>query len=334
VLKKLPPAERRPPTTDHRQNIRHTPNTKRYIKIHKMDVSNAVRQVEELLTQQETWYGCDGAIKIKTPALFSRLQRIGQPSSNSSNSNNSNYSNYSNYRLLEVKKTLAFDIKCSILHPNELSNLIISIEFPLDYPSSSTCRVKAVHSSHPDREYTSCTSAIAKYLEAFTGCECVELVIEWLAEHKMTCLEESQCSDDVADGSGVVLGQGKVQCYVLRFNHILSGPEHKKEKAMLDVAKKMKLQGGLLWGTPGIVVVVPPSTEEEAKDYASECRTIGKRADGVEEMWLPQSGIDEAGLGGLAQQKRGGKFQDLDTAALRLGCGGDEDLLRFVLGIQ
>ena len=304
-------------TTDHRPfDIRYDT-----FKIHEMDVSNAVRQVEELLTQQETWYGCDGAIEVKTPALFSRLQRIGQPSSNCNNR-------------LEVKKSLAFDIKCSILHPNELSNLIISIEFPLDYPSSWTCRVMAMHASHPDREYISCTSAITKYLEAFTGCECVELVIEWLAEHKMTCLDESQSSDDVADEDGVELGLGKVRCFVLRFNHLLSGPEHKKEKAMLDVAKKMKLQGGLLWGTPGIVVVVPPSTEEDAKDYASECRTIGKRADGVEEMWLPQSGTDEAGLGGLAQQKRGGKLQDLDTAALRLGCGGDEDLLRFVLGIQ
>ena len=290
-----------------------------------MDVSNAIRQVEELLTQQETWYGCDGAIEVKTPSLFSRLQRIGHHSTSSTSSNN---------RLLEVKKTLAFDIKCSILHPNELSNLIISIEFPLDYPSASTCRVKAAHASHPDREYTSCTSAIAKYLEAFTGCECVEMVIDWLAEHKMTCLEESQSSDDVADGPGVELGQDKIRCFVLRFNHLLSGPEHKKEKAMLDVAKKTKLQGGLLWGTPGIVVVVPPSMEEDAKDYASECRTIGKRADGVEEFLLPQSGIDEAGLGGLAQQKRGGRLQDLDTVALRLACGGDEDLLRFVLGVQ
>jgi hypothetical protein len=94
---------------------------------------------------------------------------------------------------------------------------------------------------------------------------------------------------------------------------------------MIAAAKKSKLQGGLLWGTPGIVVVVPPSTEEDAKEYASECRTIGK-------LWLRQSGLDEAGIGGLAQQKRGGKLQELDTVGLRCGCGGDESLLKQKLG--
>ena len=283
-----------------------------------MDVSNAIRQVEELLTLQESWYGNDGAIEIKTPALFSRLQRIGLNTSG----------------LLEVKKTVSFDIRCSILYPNELSNLILVITFPLDYPSASTCQVQAVHASNPGEEYTSCTSGIANYLDAFSGCECVELVLDWLAEHKETCLQEPRESDDL---SGALIEddrKGQVQCYVLRYNHLLSGSEHKKEKAMLDDAKKSKLQGGLLWGTPGIVVIVPPSTEEDAREYASECRTIGKRVDGVDKIWLPQIGIDEAGLGGVAQQKRGGKMQELDTVGLRATCGGDEDLLRLVLGLR
>lgn len=98
--------------------------------------------------------------------------------------------------------------------------------------------------------------------------------------------------------------------------------------------KKARLQGALLWGTPGIVVVVSPSTEDDAKEYGSECRTIGKKPDGVEEIRLPQSGVDDTGIGGLAQQKRGGKLQELDTAGLRNACGGDEDLLRKVLGIR
>ena len=51
---------------------------------------------------------------------------------------------------------------------------------------------------------------------------------------------------------------------------------------MVDTAKKHKLQGGLLWGTPGIVVVVPPSSEDDAKDYGVQCRELGKRPDGVE----------------------------------------------------
>ena len=85
---------------------------------------------------------------------------------------------------------------------------------------------------------------------------------------------------------------------------------------------------------PGVVLVVPPSTEEDAREYGSDCRNLGKRPDGVEEIWLPRFGIDEAGLDGLAQQKRGGKLRELDTAGLRAACGGDEDLLRTVLGVR
>ena len=103
---------------------------------------------------------------------------------------------------------------------------------------------------------------------------------------------------------------------------------------MLDSAKKLKLEGGLLWGTPGIVICVPPSTEDDVKDYASECRTIGKRPGGVEEIGLPVTGIEESGMGGLAQQKRGGRLKEFDTAGLRIACGGDEDLLRTILGVQ
>eukprot|EP00978_Attheya_sp_CCMP212_P032033 scaffold123288_cov50-Attheya_sp.AAC.2 len=160
-------------------------------------------------------------------------------------------------------------------------------------------------------------------------------VLDWLAENKDSCLNENECIDN-----GDILpplGNGNddmVTCYIIRYNHLLSGPEHKKEKSMIDAAKKSKLQGGLRWGTPGVVIVVPPSTEEDAKEYGSECRTIGKRPSGVEEVQLPQTGIEEAGLGGLAQQKRGGKLQDLDTAGLRISCGGDDNLLRTVLGVQ
>ena len=98
---------------------------------------------------------------------------------------------------------------------------------------------------------------------------------------------------------------------------------------MVDAAKKSKLHGGLLWGTPGIVVLVPPTTADEANEYASECRAFGKRADGVEEIWFPRRGIEEAGL------KSGvGKLKQMETATLRLACDGDESLLRRILGVH
>jgi hypothetical protein len=281
-----------------------------------METTDALRQVEEILNLQDQWFAKDGAVTINTPALFSRLQQLtGNPSSAK--------------RVVEVKKQLAFDIDCSIIHPEELPDLVLEIEFLCDYPSNAACRVRAVSASNRETQYTACSTAIATYLEAFRGCECIEMLLNWISDNKNTCLKQSEDS-----GGSENDGEGKVQCYILKYNHLLSGPEHKKEKAMIVAAKKSKLQGGLLWGTPGIVVVVAPSTEEDAKEYASECRTIGKRAEGPNELWVPQSGLDEAGIGGLAQQKRGGKLQELDTVGLRCGCGGDESLLKQVLGVN
>jgi len=281
-----------------------------------MDVSNAVRQVEEILNFKDQWYG--DAIEVKTPALFQRLQKVRSSAKNQ----------------LEVKKCLAFNVKCAILYPDELPNLLLAFEFPIDYPSENRCRVRALYVSDPQLEYKSCTAAIERYLDAFYGCECVESVMDWLSKNNDSCLNETESENDIgAEISTDNDRYGKVQCYILRYNHLLSGPEHKKEKSMLSAAKKSKLQGGLLWGTPGVVVIVPPSTQDDSKEYALECRILGKRPDGVDEIWLPLAGIEEAGLGGLAQQKRGGKMQELDTAALRTTCGEDEDLLRAVLGL-
>eukprot|EP00980_Cylindrotheca_fusiformis_P013860 scaffold3596_cov126-Cylindrotheca_fusiformis.AAC.18 len=279
-----------------------------------MEISDAIRQVEEIENLQDRWFARDGAVTIQTPALLSRLQNSTLDPSSTSSSR------------VEVKKQLAFHIDCSVIHPEELPDLILQVEFPFEYPSNVECVVRAVSSSNNNKEYKACSEAMATYLQAFRGCECIDVLLEWISDNKTTCLQqESNTTSSEKD---------KVQCYILKYNHLLSGPEHKKEKAMLAAAKKSKLQGGLLWGTPGIVVVVPPSTEEDAMEYASECRTIGKRAEGPNKLCLPQSGLDKAGMGGLAQQKRGGKLQELDTAALRSACGGDETLLKQVLGVS
>ncbi|CAJ1953950.1 unnamed protein product [Cylindrotheca closterium] len=286
-----------------------------------METADAVRQVEEILNLQDRWFAKDGGVTIQTPALFSRLQKVA-----------GNASNMSSNKRLEVKKQLALDIDCSILHPDDLSDMILEVEFPSNYPSTSPCHVRAVKASNRESEYVPCSAAIEAYLQPFAGCECIDMLLDWLSDNKSTCLSKGPGGGDISGGRND--HEGQALCYLLRYNHLLSGPEHKKEKAMIAAAKKFQLQGGLLWGTPGLVVVVPPSTEEDAKEYASECRTIGKRADGPNEVWLPQSGLDEAGMGGLAQQKRGGKLQELDTAGLRIGCGGNESLLKQLLGVS
>jgi len=279
-----------------------------------MNISNATRQVAELASLQAQWYS--HAIEISTPALYSRLQKVTASSSSSSSN-----------LMLKLKKCLSFRLHCAILHPDDLANLLLEVELPYNYPSDSVCSVRAIHADDDGLEYSGCTTLIEQYIDpSFVGVECVEMILEWLNDNKTTCLHS------VAEGESKS-NEGKAQCYILRYNHLLSGPEHKKEKNMMDCAKKSKLQGGLLWGTPGIVVVVPGSTEIDAKEYASDCRAIGKRADGVEQVWLQCESLVAAGLGGLAQQKRGGRLLDMTTSVLREACGNDEDLLRRVLGV-
>lgn len=256
------------------------------------------------------------SIEITAPALFNRLEKaVGGASS-------------SNNLTLPVKKCLSLKIHCRELDLDELSGLVLEIELPLSYPSGSTCRINNAINDGETVVGDACAK-LAAYLQSFNGCECLELMLDWLSENKDTLLSSGNNGNDASEDTA-----GKVECYVLRYNHLLSGPEHKKEKAMVDAAKRAGLQGGLLWGTPGIVVAVPPSTEEDAREYASDSRDIGKRPDGVERVHLPEGGLEAAGLGGLAQQKRGGKLQSMDTAALRTACGGDEDLLRDVLGVK
>ncbi|KAL7552545.1 hypothetical protein ACHAWF_015787, partial [Thalassiosira exigua] len=248
------------------------------------------------------------------PALFDRLERaVGNGSTGSAG------------QILPVRKRLSIRIRCCELNIDELRALVLEVEFPLEYPSGSACSLRAVN-CNGGPPHGDVSARLLAYVESFSGCECLELILDWISENKSICLSTNEsASNETA---------GRAECFVLRYNHLLSGPEHKKEKAMLDAAKKSKLQGGLLWGTPGVVVVVPPSTEEDAREYAAETREIGKRPDGVESLHLPEKGLEEAGLGGLAQQKRGGKLQSMDTATLRIACGGDEPLLRTVLGVR
>ena len=201
-----------------------------------MDISNAVRQAQELENVLEKDHSFKEAINLKTPTLFSRLQRI-RPSS-------------AKGQIIEVKKCLSFTFNCSVFYPEELPELVLEFEFPMGYPSDSIANVTV---SDGKNELKKCSAALRLYLEAFSGFECIELVLDWLAENKYKCLDESLENPSPARTltSFPPSPDGEIQCYVLRYNHLLSGPEHKKEKSMIDCAKKSKLQGGLLWGTPG-----------------------------------------------------------------------------------
>lgn len=288
-----------------------------------MDISNAQRQVAEInALKGHPKYA--HVLQIATPALFNRLEVVVACSSSSSNQQQS----------VPVKKCVAIKIVCNEIDDvrDELSSLEVDITLPLSYPTASVICQDDIQATNKGEAAEALSKKLSTYLEQFTGCECIELIIDWLIDNKSTCLSASNVVHSASNNDSS--NASRVECYILRYNHLLSGPEHKKEKAMVNTAKKGKLQGGLLWGTPGIVVVVPPSTIEDAKEYATDCRDIGKRPDGVESFYLQKDALEEVGLGGLAQQKRGGKLKDMDTATLRAACGGDEELLRNVLGVK
>ena len=270
-----------------------------------MNYSNATRQVEELQAQQQKWWA--HAIQINTPTLYTRLQQATSTSHSASSK-----------KVLNVKKPLSFSINCNILHPNTLSSLVLEFIFPCNYPEETVCVVKATSTATPPQPFEQWTSAINAYLaQSFVGCECIDVVMEWISEHNTTCL---------SSGTGDTT-QDTVECFVLRYNHLLQGAEHKKEKNMVDCAKKSGLKGGILWGTPGIVVIVPPSNEEDAKEYANSCRTLGKRPDGVEAVRFPKVGVLH--LTGMDHKK----LLDLTVPMLRQIAGDDETLLKHVLGV-
>ena len=94
-----------------------------------MDASNAIRQVNEIQNVLNLKHGLySDAITMKTPALYTRLQQLRSTTTGK----------------LEVKKCLSFHIKCALLYPDELPDLILAFEFPLDYPSGSACSVRAI----------------------------------------------------------------------------------------------------------------------------------------------------------------------------------------------
>jgi hypothetical protein len=290
-------------------------------------MANAERQINEVLALKAEF----PSLELATPMLFERLQECVA----------------SERAPKAAAKRLCYTIELADATP-ALAGLRLRVTLPAAYPDGALCSLSvesagseggagggagaggwgggagAAESGTSAEATAACAAQIVAYAASFEGNECVALAMEYAAEQGVALLQGS--------GGGGAEAVPGVQCWSLRFNHLLKGPEHKKEKAMLDAAKQGRLQGAIMWGTPGVVVLTA-CTEAEAKEYQSECRTIGKKGDGPNELRFPEAGLEAAGVGGLAQQKRGGKLAELDTAGMRAAVGSDEGLLKRVLGI-
>jgi hypothetical protein len=115
-----------------------------------------------------------------------------------------------------------------------------------------------------------------------------------------------------------------------RYNHLLKGPEHKKERAMVQAAKKDGLQGAVLYGTPGLVLLIN-CDKDDVQSYMLRCKTIGKHPDLPVVFCTPPEALQAAGL---AQRKCGGKLAEIDIPSLRLLLGGDETKVKEALGVR
>ena len=134
-----------------------------------------------------------------------------------------------------------------------------------------------------------------------------------------------------------------VSLHVLKYNHLLLGSEHKKEKAMVSLAKKT-ITGGVCYGTPGLVLLLG-ADEDFVSSYLSDCRGIGKKGDlvfhGVNCFPdISQSKADqEADTEGskcsredvLGGRRSGGGFLELTTAEVQTCMGGVEVFKQHVL---
>ena len=293
------------------------------------------RQIDEVLELQDRY-----AARILAPKLFARMQLCAE-------------------RGVEPKgvaKRLSVRVPARPI-AEALDGLALQFEFPSAYPDSAALQLRVVPVCGGDGDggeggtsiagadgsggagAGTCAGAgaagavealaakteasVAEYLVPFIGHECVFAALEFLSD---------QACELAAAAAAALEPRGQI-CFALRFNHLLKGPEHKKEKSMVDTAKKQGLQGAIVWGTPGVIILTG-CTEADAAEYLSACRAIGKRGEMLMPLHLAAEALESQGLGGLAQQKRGGKLAELNTAGLRASLGGDETLLKTVLGVQ
>jgi hypothetical protein len=269
-----------------------------------LTLERAKRQVEEIRQLEESEYY--SALAIDTPKLLQRLRKCVSSSSEPSG----------------ATKQLGLSLRLGEIR-HEWCDAILGFSLPPGYPDTESCQHSLVSEKFSQACMDHCASEIKAHLENFAGNECMLTAIEYLASNGGALLAAVEGGED-EPGREVTF---------IRYNHLFKGPEHKKEKAMVDTAKKDGLQGAVLYGTPGIVLLINYD-ENDVQDYMSACKTIGKRPDPPVVLRTHPEALEVAGVGGLAQQKRGGKLAEIDIRGLRIMLGGDEAKLKEALGVK
>jgi hypothetical protein len=99
-------------------------------------------------------------------------------------------------------------------------------------------------------------------------CRCIQ-------QQKTKALQQNNYDESLRNSSPPATSE--IHRHFFSFNHLLFGAGHHKEKAMLKAAKSIGLQGAILYGTPGIIIV-DAIDADSLTSFENECRTIGKKA--------------------------------------------------------
>ena len=78
-----------------------------------------------------------------------------------------------------VKKCVAIKIVCNEIDDvrDELSSLEVDIALPLSYPTASAICQDDIQATNNGEVAEALSKKLSAYLEQFTGCECIELII-------------------------------------------------------------------------------------------------------------------------------------------------------------
>eukprot|EP01043_Picozoa_sp_COSAG02_P036258 COSAG02_NODE_2644_length_8343_cov_16.256308_6_plen_333_part_00 len=121
------------------------------------------------------------------------------------------------------------------------------------------------------------------------------------------------------------------------FHHLLAGKSHEKERDMVRAASGAGLQGLIVYGTPGIVVIEDAPANGEAKNAATafmkESRKIGKKGDVTFSVDVPLVDSEGESCSSGLFDGRGLTSVGLEELKALLAKLGHEEQYQAVLGM-
>jgi hypothetical protein len=199
-------------------------------------------------------------------------------------------------------------------------DVVFTLTWPLAYSDTASLCLEVSSAAECDQptDFSDINKAIDIFSVACEGshCGCAADIMTYAIDLISDMPSSESGSGSSGDGSGTLC------MHVLKYNHLLLGSEHKKERAMVSLAKK-SLLGGVCYGTPGLIFLLG-ADDDTATSYLGDCRSLGKRGEVV------FRGVLATATGGSSSSSRwtpeqvaaGRGFLELSTADVQACMGG------------